>query len=55
MTTATREDRELTDDQLETVSGGKTPTPGGPVPVPYPTLQSCGSWWIGSEPLAVAR
>jgi hypothetical protein len=37
---ATREIRELTAEELEKVSGGKTPTPGGPLPLPYPNVQN---------------
>jgi len=29
-------DVELTAEELESVSGGRTPGPGGPIPVPYP-------------------
>jgi hypothetical protein len=28
----------LTDQDQEKVKGGKTPSPGGPVPIPYPKL-----------------
>jgi hypothetical protein len=28
----------LTDQDQEKVKGGKTPSPGGPVPIPYPNL-----------------
>ena len=33
-------DVELTKEELDSVSGGKPPTPGGPVPIPYPNLGS---------------
>jgi bacteriocin-like protein len=47
---ARSEIRELTDEELETVSGGKTPSPGGPQPIPYPNvLNSRGSWWRGTD------
>lgn len=29
-------DLEVSDDRLDGVRGGKTPAPGGPVPIPYP-------------------
>jgi len=42
-TPAAENGRELSDDELDPVTGGaripdvcKTPTPGGPVPIPYP-------------------
>jgi bacteriocin-like protein len=48
---ATREIRELTAEELENVSGGKTPSPGGPRPLPYPSVQNYqpGSWWSGTD------
>lgn len=33
----------LKDRAQETVKGGKTPSPGGPVPIPYPNLTQKGS------------
>jgi len=33
-----REEEKLSDEELDEVSGGKTPTPGGPIPVPYPNV-----------------
>jgi len=41
---ATTETGELTLEELQKVSGGKTPSPGGPVPVPYPNLQR--AWFV---------
>jgi bacteriocin-like protein len=37
---ATGEIRELTAEELEKISGGKTPSPGGPQPIPYPNVQN---------------
>ena len=45
-TPAAENGRELTDDELDPVTGGalpqkpitKTPTPGGPLPIPYPNV-----------------
>ena len=30
--------RELTGQEQKRVKGGKTPTPGGPIPIPYPDV-----------------
>jgi hypothetical protein len=40
VTTERSEIRALTADEVRVVSGGKTPTPAGPIPVPYPNTYS---------------
>ena len=32
------EDLEVGEEEAEDVKGGKTPSPGGPVPIPYPNV-----------------
>ena len=32
--------KKLTDQEEAKVKGGKTPTPGGPIPIPYPNISS---------------
>ena len=47
---ATTEIAELTAEELEKVSGGKTPSPGGPLPLAYPNVQNYQrSWWSGTD------
>ena len=35
--------RPLKDRAQERIKGGKTPSPGGPIPIPYPNLDRKGS------------
>jgi hypothetical protein len=51
MATVRGEDCELSVEELERVSAGKTPAPGGPVAVPYPNVlhNESESWWSGTN------
>jgi hypothetical protein len=40
---ATLKTKPLRDRDQDRVKGGKTPSPGGPVPIPYPNLTQKGS------------
>jgi hypothetical protein len=53
---ATTEIRELTAAEVCAVSGGATPYPGGPVPIPYDNvIRSKGAYFGGTDEAAGER